>query len=72
MKLLLDHNLSYRLVSSLETLYPGSKHVRQINMTTASDVTVWSYARKHGMILTSKDSDFYHRSMLLGHPPKVI
>ena len=34
MKLLLDHNLSPRLVSILRDLYPGSVHVREVQLHT--------------------------------------
>jgi predicted nuclease of predicted toxin-antitoxin system len=72
MRLLFDHNLSYRLVPALASLYPGSIHVRDLGMTTAADDVIWTYARQHGLAIISKDSDFFHRSMLLGHPPKVV
>lgn len=72
MKLLFDHNLSFRLVPALASLYPGSMHVRDQRMATASDVMIWAYAQHHGLAIVSKDSDFYYRSMLLGPPPKVV
>ncbi len=72
MKLLFDQNISARLMTDLADLYPESKHVRNIGMASADDVEIWEYAREHGAIIVSKDSDFYHRSMLLGHPPKVV
>jgi predicted nuclease of predicted toxin-antitoxin system len=72
MKLLFDQNLSHRLLIALEALYPGTQHIREQGLDTASDDVVWNYARDHGMTIVSKDSDFYHRSMLLGHPPKVV
>lgn len=40
MKLLLDHNLSFRLVPALASLYPGSVYVRDPRMVTASDVII--------------------------------
>ncbi len=72
MKLLFDQNLSRKLVSLLSDLYPDSAQVEQVGLQTASDEDVWNYALKNGLMIASKDSDFYHRSMLLGHPPKVI
>lgn len=72
MKLLFDHNLSYRLVPALASLYPGSVHVRDLGMTTVDDDVIWNYARQHELAIVSKDSDFYYRSMLFGHPPKVV
>lgn len=72
MKLLFDHNLPPSLVNSLSNLYPGSLHVRDVGLDRASDSEIWAYAAKQKLTITSKDSDFYHRSMLLGHPPKVV
>jgi predicted nuclease of predicted toxin-antitoxin system len=72
MKLLFDQNLSYRLVPALESLYPGSVHIRDVGLAMADDEMVWNYAMQHGLIIVSKDTDFYHRSILFGHPPKVV
>lgn len=72
MKLLFDHNLAQRLVVDLADVYANSQHVHILGMSTASDEAIWLYAQQHGMVIVSKDSDFYYRSMLRGHPPKVI
>ena len=72
MKLLLDQNLSRRLIRALEFVYPGSSHVSLVGLRDADDDVVWDYARDHGFILVSKDSDFHQRSLLFGFPPKVI
>ncbi len=72
MKLLLDENLSFRLVRTLEDLYPGSAHVRQVGLLGAEDVRIWRYAADHAFMLATKDSDFYVRSLIFGAPPKVI
>lgn len=72
MKLLFDQNLSHRLVSSLAAEYPGSIHVRDVELSTADDQVVWNYAVQHGLMIVSKDSDFQQRAWLYGHPPKVI
>jgi len=72
MKLLFDHNLSDRLVSALAGTYPGSMHVRQVGLASASDEAIWQFAKQQAAVITSKDSDFYYRSTLFGHPPKVI
>lgn len=72
MKLLFDENLSFRLVSKLADVYPGSTHVREIGLLGASDGRIWTYAAEHGFLLTSKDTDFYQRSLTYGAPPKVI
>lgn len=72
MKLLLDHNLSPRLVGLLADLYPESTHVIALGMDRASDTDVWNYAAEHEFTIVSKDSDFHQRSLVLGSPPKVV
>jgi predicted nuclease of predicted toxin-antitoxin system len=71
-RLLLDQNLSPRLVPALVDLYPSSAHVREVGLQTADDDAVWRYAAEHGFVIVSKDADFHERSFLLGHPPKVV
>ncbi len=72
MKLLLDNNLSPRLVTQLSSLYPESRHVASLGLESASDADVWEAARQGGYILVSKDSDFNDLLSLKGSPPKVI
>ena len=72
MKLLLDQNISYKLVKDLEHLFPASNHVRLLDLANASDEKVWTYAKEHSYILVTQDSDFYDRSVIYGHPPKII
>jgi predicted nuclease of predicted toxin-antitoxin system len=71
-KFLLDQNISHRLVSVLRDLYPGSVHVRDTGLGSASDEAVWKYAAQHNLAILSKDADFHQRSFLHGHPPKVV
>lgn len=72
MRLLLDQNLSPRLVPLLEELYPGTTHVGEVGLARATDQAVWEHAAEHGFVIVSKDADFRQRSFLLGHPPKVV
>jgi len=72
MKLLFDQNLSPRLVRLLAAEFPDSQHVRDAGLAAAPDPTVWAYAAAQGLVIVSKDSDFQHRALLLGHPPKVV
>jgi predicted nuclease of predicted toxin-antitoxin system len=72
MKLLIDENLSPRLVSLLEDLFPNSVHVRDIGLKAADDQVVWKYAQDHALIICSKDADMHQRSFVFGHPPKVV
>ena len=42
MKLLLDQNLSHRLLSDLEDLFPNSLHVRLLGLAEADDLAIWN------------------------------
>ncbi len=72
MKLLFDENLSPKLPHLLASLFPDSAHVRECGLLGQSDEDVWNYARANDFIIVSKDSDFQQRSLLYGHPPKLI
>ncbi len=71
-KLLLDENISARLVESLADLYPHSQHVDRVGLGGAEDSGVWNYASIHRFAIVSKDSDFAERSVLERDPPKII
>ena len=72
MKLLLDQNLSHRLVPPLVNNYRGTIHVRDVALACADDEEVWDYAKHHGFTIMSKDDDFERLSLAKGAPPKVI
>ena len=72
MKLLFDQNLSWRLPRKLADLYPDSQHVREVDMKEAQDADIWHYAQANGFVIVTKDLDFQQRSLLFGHPPKVV
>jgi predicted nuclease of predicted toxin-antitoxin system len=72
MKLLLDENLSDRIVPRIIDLYPESTHVKALGLTNTDDALIWEYAKSNGFVIVSKDSDFHQRSLLYGHPPKFI
>lgn len=72
MKLLFDENLSPKLPNLLATIFPDSAHVRECGLLGQTDEDVWEYAHTNGFTIVSKDSDFQQRSLLYGHPPKVV
>ncbi len=72
MKLLLDENLSPRLVQALGQEFPGSAHVRTLGLRGATDAAIWELARRETYAIVSKDNDFRQLSFLHGAPPKVI
>jgi len=71
-KLLLDENLSERLLPLLREAFPGSTHIRLLGLGGVDDRAVWDEARSSGSVLLTKDDDFLGMSMSLGWPPKVI
>jgi predicted nuclease of predicted toxin-antitoxin system len=72
MRLLIDENLSPRLDPSLSGRFPGSVHVRDVDLKGVDDLRIWSFAGEHGYAILSKDDDFSSLSLLRGAPPKVI
>ena len=72
MKLLLDENLSDRIISQITDLYSDSVHVKTLALIQSDDLLIWEYAKANDFVIVSKDSDFHQRSLLYGHPPKFI
>jgi predicted nuclease of predicted toxin-antitoxin system len=72
MKLLLDENLSRRVVPFLQNDFPGSSQVALIGLERVSDRTIWDYARANNFSIVTRDTDFGELSALLGAPPQVV
>lgn len=58
MKLLLDENLSRRLLPFLLHDYPGSSHACLLNLESATDVEVWTTAKTQDFVIVTRDADF--------------
>jgi predicted nuclease of predicted toxin-antitoxin system len=71
-RLLLDENLSDRIVHRITDLYPNSEHVKTLALMNTDDGIIWEYAKANDFVIVSKDSDFHQRSLLYGHPPKFV
>jgi len=73
MKLLLDANLSWRLVKILKNEFEELIHVDILNLSKpAKDYEIWNHALKNDFAIISNDDDFNILSQRLGFPPKVI
>ena len=72
MKLLLDENLSRRLIRRLEDLFIGSSHVATEGLLQSPDIKIWEYAKSKGFAIVTADADFHNLATTLGPPPKVI
>lgn len=72
MRLLLDQNISHRILKSIEVHYPESISVKGKGLMNASDRDIWEYAKKNDYIIVTYDSDFNDLNSLFGFPPKII
>ena len=72
-KLLIDANLSWRLVNLLKAEYPDIRHIIHTGLEqAASDTIIWEYARQNDYNIITNDEDFYLLSLSKGFPPKII
>jgi predicted nuclease of predicted toxin-antitoxin system len=71
-KLLLDENLSRRLVPLLQADFPGTTQVALVGLERADDRAIREFAAKQGFVIVTKDDDFNGLLALFGYPPKVI
>ena len=72
MKLLLDQNISYKLVKQLEEYFPESSHVKLENLSESNDFEIWKFAKDNDFTIVTQDVDFSEISFIRGIPPKII
>jgi predicted nuclease of predicted toxin-antitoxin system len=73
MKILIDQNISFRLISRIEKAFPDVLHVKSLGLLDAADLKIFMYAKRNDFdaILTI-DEDFLNILLAHGLPPKVI
>jgi predicted nuclease of predicted toxin-antitoxin system len=72
MKLLIDENISHRMLSIIEEYFPGSVHVKNISEAPVSGRFIWEHAKEYGYIIVTYDEDSYEWQQLRGFPPYVV
>lgn len=72
MRLLLDENLSRRIVPFIQDTYSGSTQVTWLGLEQASDEVIRQYAIDNDFIIVTKDADFYEMNLIYGQPPKIV
>ena len=72
MKLLLDENISFRVLRSILSVFPGSVHVSAKESHTKEDHKIFEFAKHNEFTILTFDEDFYDLQLLRGHPPKII
>ena len=46
--------------------------MRDVGLSEADDREVWHFAKRNGIAIVSKNTDFQQRSFMYGAPPKVV
>ncbi|KAF5076366.1 hypothetical protein DSECCO2_161460 [anaerobic digester metagenome] len=64
MKLLLDQNISFRIASRIQDIYPGTRQVKELGLENSKDLIIWEYARRNGFCILTFDNDFYDIGLL--------
>jgi len=73
MKLLIDANLSWRLIKLLSNEFSKIDHDDQCGLSTpAKDIEIWNWALNNEALIVTNDEDFYYFSLQKGFPPKVV
>jgi predicted nuclease of predicted toxin-antitoxin system len=56
MKILLDANISWKLIKKIKTVFGECAHVDLIGLDVpAKDIDIWNYALDNGYIIITKD-----------------
>jgi predicted nuclease of predicted toxin-antitoxin system len=56
-KLLFDQNISFRIISKVETNFPEAKQVRQLEIENYSELEIWKFAKDNGFTIVTFDAD---------------
>jgi len=72
MNLLFDQNISFKIISKIEDIFPNAKQVKDVGLMDRSDLDIWNFAKNNNYCIVTFDSDFYDLSLVKGTPPKII
>lgn len=72
MKLLLDENISYKLVNRLQEFFPGIKHISEFQLNSIDDKIIFQFAKENNFAIVTFDEDYFTLSVLNSFPPKII
>lgn len=72
MKLLLDQNISYKLIKKLDKYFDEVAQVGRLGMAQTDDGMIWQYARTNNYVIVTYDPYFQERNVVAGHSLKVI
>lgn len=73
MKILLDANLSWRLINQLTPTFPHVLHVERTGLPIpAEDNDIWEWAKANDYVIITNDEDFFNLLIQRGFPPKIV
>ena len=72
MKLLLDQNISFRVVKKLKDYFSSVEGVKEKGLFNKDDRAIWDFCRQHEYTIVTFDEDLYDLTTLYGPPPKII
>lgn len=73
MKLLIDQNISQRIIGLLDHRFGSVQHVRKLGLTDADDHAIFMFARNNSYdAIITIDDDFVKLLNLFSAPPKII
>jgi predicted nuclease of predicted toxin-antitoxin system len=72
MKLLLDANISWRIVKDLSVHFGEVNHISDFLPHDAKDSEIWELALNKGFTIITNDMDFVNLLTIKGWPPKII
>ena len=71
-KILVDQNISFRVVRILDDLYPGMTHIKDLGLVDAGDNEIYEFAAENGFDILTFDGDFCDMNVTKGFKIKII
>ena len=72
MKLLLDENLSRRMVPALQSRFPKTSQVALLGLEGSTDAELCAFAAAEDFVICSKDDDFQRLVAARGYRPRLV
>jgi predicted nuclease of predicted toxin-antitoxin system len=73
MKILIDQNISHRILNRIKEKFPEVDHVKSFGLECCTDHEIFMFAKNNGFqAILTLDEDFNHLVIVHGIPPKVI
>ena len=64
MKLLLDQNISFRVIKGIKLVFPLAKQVRELGLENYTDRKIWDFAKKENYTISGSIEKFADRTSI--------